>query len=451
MKKKYLLFFILLSIKFYGQTYNFNITYGLLCNTCWQGPTGPSYNSYSASNFRWTITNNAAIIAKDTDNGYVDYGKIVKNYANVNIANGNTIKVAINSNGMFHTEDGTGFTCNTNTSVSKKIDDLIADGSVGFSDSPCGLTSRISNFIPNIAIKNLDTQNPTTICAGAQLSLSAFSTNDTGIFPATAYHWQYSVDQTTWTDLPANINNTPNPVFSIQQILNQNHASYLKKKIYFRLGYVNRPFTAPFELTYSPCAPVITSVTYEGPKCSQDPIQSVTVTFDRPLNTSIGESLDRIKVVQVPSEIQTNEYIDITSFGPNNTYTFKNLTQIENGKTYKIVYQAKITNPLNPNDKGLAGFMESTLPDGYFTYADPTKVEFKITDQIQPSCAGGNDGVIGIEVKGGAKDYKFYVDGTLTTAIYNAANNKYYINGCKAKTYDIKVTDKFDCIDKTAM
>ncbi|WP_264551408.1 hypothetical protein [Flavobacterium sp. N2038] len=446
MKKRYLLFFILLTIKFYGQTYNFNITYGLLCNTCWEGPTGPSYNSYSASNFRWTITNNATLIAKDTDNGYVNYGRIIKNYPNVNIANGNTIKVAINSTGMFHTEDGTGYTCNTNTNTSKTVDNLILDGSVGFSDSPCGLTSRIINFTPNLSIKNLDTANPTTICAGFQLSLSAFSTNDSGIFPAVAYHWQYSLDDSTWTDLPANIiNNTPNPVFSIQQLLGANHDSYFNKKIYFRIGYAYRPFSTSLALTYLPCAPVAVKTDYKAPQCTGDNIQGIDVYFEEKLRQN--ETLSLIYLKNTDPKKTTplfSNKVPITTLVYDTAsglykYSFTTLGKLEEGNNYNVEYQAS----MNSVPSGTLKALDT------FTYKDPIKVEFNISNQITPSCVGGNDGAIEIEVKGGTKDYKFYVDGTLTTATYNAVNDRYYINGLTAKTYDIKVTDKFDCIDKT--
>jgi len=453
MKKHYILFFLFSWISFYGQTYNFNITSGILCNTCRDegAPPGPTYNLYEATAVSWSVKNNSVTIASENRSGYVPNGKTITNYTRTFQA-GSNFYIAINSIGTWQSENGSRYTCNNNNlNLSKNIESLILEGSFGFYDSNCGVNAFISSFAPNITIKNVDPVDPNTVCAGATVSLNAFSTNDSGTFPNVAYHWQYSLNGTSWTDFPATItNNTPAPIFSIQQLLGASHEYYFNQFVYFRIGYPNRPFSNVLSIKYSPCAPVIKAITYVGPKCYGDKVQKVEVTFNEPLRT--GESLDRIKMINVQSGAARNERVDITAldFTSEKVYTFSDLADdLEPGQTYKIEYQAKLKNPADPNKPFLMGTMYSPA-SANFTHDPPTPLKFDITDKKNPSCIGGNDGYVEIAVTTGTAPYNFYIDEQLTTASYNSGNGKYYIYGLKDNTYNIKVTDKFNCIDKTA-
>jgi hypothetical protein len=453
MKKNYILFFLLSWIGFYGQTYNFNLTTGIQCNICQEEgapPGGPTYNQFTATNYYYLIKYNNTTIATENTN-YVSYTNSVPRYT-VAIPNGSLFTVTMTSNGSVH-YDITSGPCNT-TDPPKTItlQNLIINGVVGFQNYPCGLSANINSFTPNITIKNVDVSNPNTICAGATLALNAFSTNDSGRFPDEAYHWQYSLDNTSWTDFPASIvNNKPDPIFSIQQLLGASHGNYFNKLIYFRIGYLNRAFSNVLSIKYSPCAPIITAIDYIGPQCYGDKIQKVEVTFDRPLNS--GESLDRIKMKNVLSGLERNERIDITPLGTINpkVYSFSNLDDLEPGQTYKIVYQAKIANVVDPTNPILMGFMDSP-PSTDFTYITPAQMQFKITKQNQPTCFGGTDGSIEVEILSGANPYNFYIDNVLQPAseITQIDASHYRINGLKENLtgYKIKVTDKNDCIEK---
>jgi hypothetical protein len=314
----------------------------------------------------------------------------------------------------------------------------------------------IDNFKPNISFKNLDTANPNEICAGSQVALAAFPTEllpgNAPDFPAEVYHWKYSLDNgTTFKDVPAKIggkttNFIPTTRFSIQELLGDDHVNYLNKTIYFRLAYGSAP---SLPIIYSPCAPVIDAITYEGPICSGDPIQKINITFNRPLNP--GESLDRIKMKNTTNGSERNERIDISAFSTENSkvYSFTNIDALETGQTYKIVYQAKMVDPMDPSKRILKGFMESASSLN-FTYTDPAKVQFEITDYTEPSCAGGSDATIEIKVLSGTSPYHFYKDGVeLTGALQPSfVNGKYYITGLKAQTHSIMVTDSKGCIEK---
>lgn len=334
------------------------------------------------------------------------------------------------------------------------LNQLMEARSVVYWDCKTYQRCAIESFYPNVAIKNLDNASPNEICAGSQVSLAAFPTEllpgNAPDFPAEVYRWKYSLDnKATWIDVPATIrgnatNYIPKPTFSIQELLGDDHVNYLNKTIYFTLAYGN---VTAIPIKYSPCAPTITNVTYVGPNCGGDLIQKVDVTFDRALHP--GESLDRIKMKNTSNGSERNERIDISAFniGNPNTYSFTNIDALENGQTYKIVYQAKMADPLDPTKTILKGFMESASTLN-FTYIDPAKMKFEITDYIKPSCNGGNDGIIEIKVLSGADPYHFYKDGVEITPAPLLQNGKYYITGLEAKEYKIMVTDAKGCIEK---
>lgn len=439
-------------INFYGQTYNFKITSGILCNTCREegAPPGPTFNTYEATALSWSVKNNTVTIASENKSGYIPNGKIITNYTRTFQA-GSNFYIAINSTGTWQSENGTRNTCNnSNLNLTKNIESLIVEGSFGFYDSNCGVNASIGAFIPNITIEHVTPSNPNQICAGETLTLNAFSSNG-GTFPGVAYHWQYSLGNDIWTDFPATItSNIPAPIFSMQQLLGASHEYYFDKIIYFRTGYSNRPFSNVLSIKYSSCAPVIKTITYVGPQCYGDKIQKVDLTFDRALNTN--EGLYLIKMVNVQNGAIRNERsnVEVADFSSPNVYSYTNLADdLEPGETYKIEYQAKLKNPADPTKPFLMGTMDSPAATN-FTYNPPTPLKFDITDKKNPSCAGGNDGFIEIAVTSGTQPFNFYIDEQSVPATYNSATGKYYINGLKDKTYNVKVTDKFNCIDKTA-
>ncbi|WP_133508588.1 SprB repeat-containing protein [Flavobacterium chryseum] len=332
--------------------------------------------------------------------------------------------------------------CNDEFNYSTTAVNLIK-GTAGLSASGCNGSVYISKFIPNVNIKNLDTSTPTEVCAGFQLSLAAFPAG----FPQEAYHWQYSVNnKVSWIDVPATMsgrqtNDIATPTFSMQELLGATHANYMDKQIFFRLGYSGTAFTTPLALTYSACSPIVTNIEYDPPKCNGDQIPKVSVSFNRPLNTT--EYLSYISIVDKNNGALSNQRIN-TVFDIDNPqkYTFYNITPLEDTRTYQISYQAQ--------EGSIArGSMLSTLD---FTYNDPKKMQFKITGQTQPTCFGGTDGSIEVEILSGANPYNFYIDNVLQpiSEITQIDASHYKITGLKANVlgYKIKVTDKNDCIEK---
>lgn len=310
----------------------------------------------------------------------------------------------------------------------------------------CTGSISITDFKPNVNIKNLDTANPNEICAGFKLGLSAFPDG----FPDAAYHWQYSLDNIKWTDVLASKNNSAIVQFSIQEILNAdgiNHINYFDKLIYFRLGYEQyRAFTNPLAIKYSSCAPILKNVTYESPDCNNDNIKKIEVFFDRDLKSN--ENLFPFYIINInplkntPRFQLVNPLTSLTKDAETGFYKYTFLTPgiLEEKETYRIEYQANSNG--NP-----AGSLQS--PQNFnFTYINPIKIQFEITNYTAPSCVGAHDGTIEIKVLSGQEPYHFYKDGVEITPRPTLQNGKYYITGLEAKEYNIMVTDAKGCIEK---
>ncbi|MBE0391552.1 hypothetical protein [Flavobacterium sp. PL002] len=411
MKKNYILFFLLSWMNFFGQTYNFKITNGLLCNTCREEgvPTGPTYNEYDATAVSWSVRNNTITIASENKSGYIPHDKITTGYTKTFQA-GSTFSIATNYTGIWQSENGFRYTINTNAILSQSIENLIVVVQFGYNDSNC--------------------------------DINAFSTNDIGTFPSVAYHWHYSLDNNIWTNFPVAIaNNTHAPIFSIQQLLGALREYYFNKLIYFRIGYVqNRPFSSPFAITYLECAPVEQYINYETPKCNGDNIEKIEVFFKEKLKN--GEDLSIIYVVNTDPAKTTPRFQNtalVTSFTLDPAtnlykYSFPNLKgKLENGNFYTVKYQSRL------NGQPMGSLQISQQP---FEYIDPPKMQFKITGQTQPTCFSGE-----VEILSGASPYNFYVDNVLTAAS-KMDNLHYKITSLKvnALRYKIKVTDTNGCV-----
>jgi hypothetical protein len=325
----------------------------------------------------------------------------------------------------------------------------------------CYANIRTTSFKPNVTIKNLAPNGSTTVCSGEQLQLAGFPAG----FPNEAYHWQYSLDnQQTWIDVPTNFNNNPTTNFSIQDVLGDSHLNYFDKQLYFRLGYQNRPFAEPLAITYSPCAPVVKDVVFGVPDCAGGDIKSIDIIFDRKLEsneyltpiyiqefgTPNGGSID---VLTGPQLYPYTEKVTSLTNVPNTTlYKYSvlipkkadgaNEYNLGANKKYKAVYQAYLM--ASPFD-----LPKGTIYSEAILYKEPEPLRFSIDVPAAILCNGGITD-LGITVTGGNGDYRFYKDGVEVTPEFLASSGKYYLKGLIAKPegYKIKVTDNNYCIEK---
>ncbi|TDO72744.1 hypothetical protein EV143_10749 [Flavobacterium chryseum] len=410
----------------YGQTYTIKVAYDASSAGC------------HAASFGWKLSGNMVTIGSFSKGG---------NSMNINESQTFATVPTYTSFSLSHSSNCTplrkdDIDCIDSYTLTKTVVEMLQGAYLGMGGCNGGVD--VSFFQPNVSIENLDTASPTKLCAGFSLSLAAFPLG----FPVEAYHWQYSTDnQSTWIDVPAGMNNTPTPSFTMQQLLGANHANYLNTPIYFRLGYTTRAFTTPLAITYSSCAPVAQYINYEAPKCNGNSIEKIEVFFKEKLKT--GEDLSIIYVVNTDPAKTTPRFQNtalVTSFilDPATNlykYSFPNLGEaLENGNFYTVKYQARL------NGQPMGSLQVSQQP---FQYIDPAKMQFKITGQTQPTCFGSEDGTIDIEILSGELPYNFYVDNVLKTAS-KIDNLHYKITGLKANVlgYKIKVTDKNDCIEK---
>jgi hypothetical protein len=424
MKKFIILFFLGFALKSIGQTYTLRVGFS--------SSSGPSSGgSYSAS-----FSGNGGLF--DSRSGLNISASTL--YPAVSLSNTSFgLSISTNTGGFIG--------CNIVNSTTITAANLLVAGYSSLGG--CNGSVSLNNFAPNnVTIQNLNAS--TTICAGEQLGLAAFPAG----FPAEAYHWQYSYDQVTWIDVPIkqvnglDINNTKTSNFTIYDILGLDHVNHFGD-IYFRVGYSGRPFsTNTIKINYSPCAPIVTNVIYEGPKCNGDGIQKLDILFDRSLDSTKGESLFQLYVRETVNNIppiKTTPLMlvsDVTYPSSTSIYSYSNFStysSLEKGREYEIIYQAQVNNPFDVTKKILKGIFVSAKK---FTFNEPEKLIFTATP-IQPFCSYDTGGVA-ITASGGTPPYSYILDGGAPIEF----TSPYNLTRLSPVNHTIKVIDSKNCIEK---
>jgi len=342
----------------------------------------------------------------------------------------------------------------------------------GLDDTPDGQII-LSNFRPNDLVISTD-KTSTNIIAGEQIRLEAKTpaANTTRLFPDFVYNWQYSTDGgVSWENVPnklvngEKINKTPKINFSMQEMLGAGHTSVFGP-IDFRLGYGagDRTFSNILHFNYDPGAPVVTGVEYVTPKCSGDPVTSLDVYFDRKLEA--GETIWPLQIVRYPKidedqpklsqEVVSNLVYDSEKGKYKHSFIITTINnKLINNTTYTVEYQGMVS--------GVGrGYLLSEQP---FVYQDPEKLTFSI-DPTDPLCHDGEGGLT-LNVKGGSGKYFYSLDEgtkipfTVTTVETSTTTNNIATISRSAsqpitvpitdlkKSYNLKVTDVYDCIEKS--
>ncbi|WP_163400417.1 hypothetical protein [Flavobacterium fluviatile] len=354
------------------------------------------------------------------------------------------------------------------------VGNFIENGLYSFTSMICPIRFYNADIKPNnLSINNIGSK--TEVCAGEMLNLAVTPDG----FHKEVYHWQYSLDnKATWKDVPAkkvnglDITNVKTSNFTIYDILGDDHVNHFGP-IDFRIGYgggsltpinyssyhndgPSRPFsTNTIRINYIPCAPVVTDVNYEGPKCNGDAIQKLEISFDRPLDASKGESIYQLYIRETTnnaSPIKTTPMFsvgNVTYPDDSKIYSYSNFLQfsgLENGREYEVMYQAQMNHPFS-TEKIPKGLMVSAKK---FTYNEPAVLKFEIKKADNPICFG-DLAEVSIAVTGGTGDYKFYVDGVEKTSPkpVKEADGYYHVKGLVPTAVNsIKVMDENNCIEK---
>jgi hypothetical protein len=454
--KLFFLFIMLSFAKIFGQGYSINIVHSYSYSEC--------YNW----DFKTTIKGDSNLIQTVNDYvywkiiGYDPYssppvlieGKIFSENKTFNIPRYNNFNISADVTPSLKNDCDPGFPLHLYGMSYNSANDLpVCDYNLNKTVSAAALIKSITDFNncagvttidlrPIVTIQNLNPLGAAIACSGEQLNLSGTPAG----FPNEAYHWQYSIDnQATWIDVPyglngiPNSNDNPNSNFSIEDLLGINHIKYWGKKIYFRLGYENRPFTTPYEITYSPCAPIVKSITCNPPLCAGDKIQDVTITFNRDLYPN--ETLKNLSIIKTDGTLSGIEIPLIEAFegtDPNNKfYAKRDFTGLENDTVYSVKYQA----------------FQGTIARGVITtdrtfpYKEIKPLTFK-TIPIDPRCNGDMGGIT-ITAMGGTPDsngnYFYILDNNGINVPFKSPTTI----EVTPQEHKVKVIDSNSCFEKT--
>ncbi len=295
-----------------------------------------------------------------------------------------------------------------------------------------GCATNISRIVvkPKITIQS----DGTAVCAGSQLVLS---TTDNKLFPDEAYNWQYLVSGGIWTDFPSEVITLGIPhrvEASIEEIVGANHEEYYGQSILFRAGgYGKGSFSNSLSIAYSPCAPLVEEIAYTPPRCFGDESE-VVVKFERFLDT--GELFSQIEIIDTedPSKIFEQIFDIGMDVVGGNTFTFNEITGLEDGKLYAIRYQMKVNTDI------VDGFITSSQT---FTYKSATQVAFSLSNK-NIDCFGESTGVIEITANGGTEDYEYKLDDGLWIPF--TSGNIHEITDLAIGRYTIQVRDTNECV-----
>ncbi|MEX0273004.1 MAG: hypothetical protein AB3N16_01350, partial [Flavobacteriaceae bacterium] len=244
------------------------------------------------------------------------------------------------------------------------------------------------------AINGYDSSN-TTLSECTPTTLKAFSNACGNI----RYAVQYQIgSSTTWSTLLSY--GSRGGSFSFQKSDFPGLNTY--ENVRLRIQY-NNTGTIEYSdvLTYSfiPCPPELTNTQTTNTTCSDTDDGTVTLTFDRSLNT--GEQF-RATLSGVTPEGFTIPEADATAntFAAGNTYLWPNNLQAGN---YTITYQTFLLNGPGPEDDQPTGTEET----GTFTISRPSEVTVAIASTVQPKCTG-DTGTVTLSASGGSgSTYQF--------------------------------------------
>lgn len=293
-------------------------------------------------------------------------------------------------------------------------------------------------LIPRIGNISLGNGLTSEICIGNQLIINA----PPG-FPNAAYSWQFSTNNgTSWVDFPSSFNKTESIAATLEEIIGPTHLDHLGENIVFRVGQNNKRMFSnnTISILYSPCAPLVDVINYIPPNCNGESV-NIIITFDRILEND--ETFSQITIVDLINGIQFGQETDVTTdTDGGNIFTFSNINELENNRTYFIRYQMKQNGILVP------GFITSTQT---FTYADPPPLEFEVILESEISCFTESDGQIRITINPnnngstGSGGYKYAINGSTPIPFFGATT---VVSNLSSSEFNIKVFDSNNCTER---
>ena len=268
-------------------------------------------------------------------------------------------------------------------------------------------------------------------------------------YSTSVYQWQYSFDNTTWVNFPAQYIGLDSIRLTATELLagsGLSENSYINRNIFIRINACGGSLSGeiiPFVIRKS--APDISDLAVTPPLCFDTDDGKVKFVFERALLA--GESLImNLRDSTHPGLIYfrqiTNDSLDAT-----HAYTFsKNLQPAD----YYLVYQSRfeMVDGSGATVISQSGIKKSNL----FSVVAPTPVAFT-TNKVDVGCYGGNDGSIIINATGGTGNYHYMIkrSGEADSLWYPFSGAmQHTITALTTNNYVIQVRDGNNCYAKTA-
>ena len=257
-------------------------------------------------------------------------------------------------------------------------------------------------------------------------------------FPAELYHYQYSLDNSTWVDIPSSLYNKETLTLSAKDLFGNQVANYLGKKVWFRVvacpdGSGNyQSWSDSVFLTVAESSPHISTHTVSPVTCSDSEDGKIRLNFDRTLKT--GETLE-FALTNTDTGVIVNNYDATAVLRAGTSYSIESLAPGKYKLNLRGIYNGNLT------------YTDGSQHSVEFEVKKPDPVGFSLTSQTNVFCFGGNDGAFRIDGTGGQNSYQYSLDNGATWVNFSHTQHT-IITGLSAGTYNVKVRDTNHCIAK---
>lgn len=267
-------------------------------------------------------------------------------------------------------------------------------------------------------------------------------------FPASAYHWQYSLSAITpsWIDFPTSLMGDSVLNVGAADILGTTLANAsINKPILIRSHPCDEGGSDTITLSIRKDAPHILNTTTQSTTCFDSPDGKATIHFDRNLVVNeklsiIINRLDTANNVTITVPIGSNQTIL-----PGNAYQTPSI--LTPGK-----YAVQLAGTYFANGQNAATYTGNlqTHYDTFYINKPPAVAFTKTSADVW--CYNGDDGRIDINATGGVGNYKYRlfspVNDDTTWYNFNAVPQQ-HITGQTQGTYFVKIKDGNGCVAKT--
>lgn len=310
------------------------------------------------------------------------------------------------------------------------------------SSSYTGSFSNFSYCLPDAAVTISTgfqtysiTASDNILSTAEKINLNAPSPN-----PAAFYDWQYSLDGSSWTSLPAAFQGQSSIWVSATDILGNNAYNIASRNVFIKnvtdCSPASESYTLPLSVRLS--SPHIASVTPIPNKCYGESNGSMKIQFDRALLPN--ETLS-ILVNHVPSNAQEPTQFNVT-LAADNTFTWPAALSADN---YTIALIGTYPN------SSVVTYTGAPTHSASVSIVSPPALSYTATKQNDVRCYGGSDGAIGITASGGVGNYRAgYLPAGQSdyTWIPFSAASQTSLSGLAPDSYSLRVMDGNSCVQR---